>query len=223
VQAIVFDFDGTLVDTETPELTVWQETFLSHGVEMPVGYWANLVGRGAEQEFERPAQLLARLTGKPFNGYEDVRVQIRAIIRNQPLRPGVQSLLNEAREAGLPCAVASSSPHAWVDPGVETRGIADRFQAIVCADDVERAKPFPDLFLAACRRLGTDPSETVAIEDSPNGLAAAKAAGLFAIATPNPVTANLNLSAADLVLPDLSHINLNGIRQALVQRKVRHG
>jgi len=222
VQALVFVFDGTLVDTETPELTVWQETFRSYGVEMPEGYWANLVGRGAEQEFERPAQLLSRLTGKAFDGYEDVRVKIRAIIRDQPLRPGVQALLDAAQKENIPCAVASSSPHAWVDPGLETRNIPDHFQAIVCADDVPRAKPFPDLFLEACRRLNADPSQAVAIEDSTNGLAAAKAAGLFAIVTPNPVTAGFDFSAADLVLPDLSHIDLKRIRQALVQRKLRH-
>ncbi|RYG21982.1 HAD family hydrolase, partial [bacterium] len=173
-------------------------------------------GRGS------PAQLLSRLTGQNFLGYEDVRVKIRAIIRDQPLRPGTQALLDEAQRANIPCAVASSSLHAWVDPGLQTRGIDDHFEAVVCADDVPRAKPFPDLFLEACRLLNTDPEETVAIEDSANGLAAAKAAGLFTIVTPNPVTQNLDFSTADLVLPDLSHFDLNGIRQALVQRKLRH-
>ena len=214
VQALVFDFDGTLVDTETPELTVWRETFAAHGVELPAGYWSNIVGRGAEQEFERPAALLERLTGKPYRLDGDRHDRTMAMIQAAPLRPGVLSLLQEARAADIPCAVASSSKHPWVDPGLRSRGIDGYFQAVVCADDVARAKPWPDLFLEACRRLGSEPSKTIAIEDSPNGLAAAKAAGLFALVTPNPVTQDLDLSAAALILPDLTHTSL----QALVQR-----
>ena len=221
MQALVFDYDGTLVDTETPELTAWQATFEDHGVAMPEGYWGNVVGRGAEQEFERPAALLGRLTGRP---YEDDRVRherTMALIAAAPLRPGVLSLLEEARVQGVPCAVCSSSRHAWVEPGLAGRGVLGRFEAIVCADDVSRAKPFPDLYLEVCRRLGTDPAQTVAIEDSTNGLAAAVAAGLFAVATPNPVTRSLDLTAADLIVDDLSAVRLADLRQALVQRRDR--
>lgn len=214
MQALVFDFDGTLVDTETPELAVWRETFALNGAEFPAGYWSTIVGRGAEQEFERPKALLERLTGRPFEGDALRHDRTMALIDAAPLRPGVLALLDEARERGVPCAVASSSRHAWVEPRLRQRGILERFATVVCADDVARAKPFPDLYLEACRRLGTDPAKTVAIEDSPNGLAAARAAGLFAVATPNPTTADLDLSAAHLVLPDLTHTSL----EALVQR-----
>lgn len=219
MQALVFDFDGTLVDTETPELAVWQETFAAYGVAMPEGYWSNLVGRGAEQEFERPAQLLERLTGHVFERDQARHTRTMSLIHEAPLRPGVLSLLDEAREAGILCAVASSSKHPWVDPGLGRRGILDRFDAIVCADDVARAKPFPDLFLEACRRLGSEPAHTVAIEDSPNGLAAAVAAGLFSVVTPNPVTEKLDLTAADVRIDDLSKARLADIEQALVQRR----
>ncbi len=221
MQALVFDYDGTLVDTETPELTVWQETFAAHGAAMPEGYWGNVVGRGAEQEFERPAALLERLTGRP---YQDDRLRhdrTMAMIDAATLRPGVLSLLEEARKAGVPCAACSSSRHAWVDPGLQRRDVFDLFATTVCADDVARAKPFPDLYLEVCRRLGTDPAQTVAIEDSTNGLAAAVAAGMFAVATPNPVTRSLDLSAADLVVDDLSTVRLADLRQALVQRRER--
>lgn len=214
MQALVFDFDGTLVDTETPELLVWQETFAAHGVALPPGYWSNIVGRGAEQEFERPAQLFERLTGKPFAFDAQRHARTMEMIHAAPLRPGVVALLEEAQAAGIPCAVCSSSRHAWVDPGLRSRGVFERFVTTICADDVTRAKPFPDLYQEACRRLGTVPAQTVAIEDSPNGLTAAKAAGLFAVATPNPVTRDLDLSAADLIVPDLSNMGLD----ALVQR-----
>lgn len=216
MQALVFDFDGTLVDTETPELTVWKETFAAYGVELPEGYWSNIVGRGAEQEFERPAALLERLTGKLY-GFDGQRhARTIAMIHAAPLRPGVRALLDEAQAAGTPCAVASSSKHPWVDPGLRDRGVFERFATVVCADDVARAKPFPDLYLEACRRLGVEPAKAIAIEDSPNGLAAAKAAGLFAVATPNSVTEGLDLSAADLILPDLSAATLKSLL-ALVQ------
>ena len=215
MQALVFDFDGTLVDTETPELIVWQETFAAYGVELPEGYWSNIVGRGAEQEFERPAALLERLTGKAYEYDGQRHARTMAMIQAAPLRPGVLSLLQEAREAGVPCAVASSSKHQWVDPSLHRRDIFDYFATTVCADDVARAKPWPDLFLEACLRLGSEPAQTIAIEDSPNGLLAAKAAGLFALVTPNPATQDLDLSAADLILPDLTHISLQAL---LVQR-----
>lgn len=214
MQALVFDFDGTLVDTETPEYTIWTEIFESHGVRMPEDYWGSMIGRGAEQEFERPAQLLERLCGVPFRDSEYRHERIMELIDREPLRPGVGALLDEAREKGLPCAVASSSPHAWVDRELDKRGVLGRFDFVACADDVSRAKPFPDLFLLACRELGAEPSATVAIEDTPNGLAAAKAAGLFAVVTPNPVTRSLDLSAADLRIDDLDGWSLSDIDRA---------
>ena len=223
MQALVFDFDGTLVDTETPEFEVWQEVFAEHGVAMPEGFWSNLVGRGAEQEVERPRALLERLTGRPFEGDRLRHDRTMAMIRQAPLRPGVLALLDAADSEGLPCAVASSSRHDWVDPGLGSRNVAHRFETVLCADDVVRAKPFPDLYLEACRRLDADPEWTVALEDSPNGLAAAKSAGLFAVATPNPATRDLDLAAADLLVEDLTAVTLDALRQALVQRKHPHG
>lgn len=215
----MFDFDGTLVDTETPELVAWQEAFAAHGVRMPEGYWNDLVGRGAEQEFERPAALLGRLTGRPYRDDGQRHARTMAAIHAAPLRPGVLALLQEAQAAGLPCAVCSSSPHSWVEPGLALRDAQGFFQTVVCAGDVPRAKPFPDLYLEACRRLGTEPAQTVALEDSRNGLAAAAAAGLFAVVTPNPVTEGMDLSAADLRVDDLAKVRLADLERALVQRR----
>ena len=222
MQALVFDFDGTLVDTETPELAVWTEIFDRQGVSMPEGYWGGLIGRGAEQEFERPADLLERLCGVPFRGAEARHARIMAMIDAEPLRPGTRALVEAARARGIPVGVASSSTHAWVEPELEKRGVLDLFDGVFCADDVAHAKPFPDLYLLACRTLGGEFSESVAIEDTPNGIAAAKAAGLFAVATPNSVTQGLDLSRADLRIDDLSAWSLADLDQALVQRKGDH-
>ncbi len=224
MQALVFDFDGTLVDTETPEFTVWTDIFASHSVRMPDCYWGSMIGRGAEQEFERPAELLERLCGVPFRDSEARHLRIMELIDRERLRPGTEALIKEANERGIPCGVASSSSHRWVDRELDRRGVLHLFDFVACADDVERAKPFPDLYLLACQELSTKPEETIAIEDTPNGLAAAKAAGLFAVVTPNPVTQALDLAAADLRVDDLSRWNLADLGRAhedwlLVQRE----
>jgi HAD superfamily hydrolase (TIGR01509 family) len=211
VRALVFDFDGLILDTETPEFTVWNQIFAEHGVEMPSDYWIQVIGRGAEQQIERPPELLTRLTGS-YVETESARLERRGrileLIQREQARPGVVSLLDQAREAGVPAAIASSSRHEWVDGFVDRLGLLDRFQAILCADDVQRAKPFPDLYLLACERLQAEPTHSIALEDSPNGIAAAKSAGLFTIAVPNSVTANLDLSAADLRIDDLSTVQI---------------
>ncbi|HWD39843.1 MAG TPA: HAD-IA family hydrolase [Fimbriimonas sp.] len=215
MRALVFDFDGLILDTETPEFTVWTETFHSYGVEMPPDYWTDVIGRGAEQEIERPPQLLFRLTGAEEvltpTFYEELRVRIRAAIELEQVRPGVERLLWEAKEAGMGLGVASSSKHIWVDKYLKKLGLFERFDHVVCADDVHRAKPFPDLYLQCCSQLGVSSDAAVALEDSPNGLAAAKAAGLFAVVVPNSVTARLDLSAADLRVDSLETTGLEGL------------
>jgi HAD superfamily hydrolase (TIGR01509 family) len=120
-----------------------------------------------------------------------------AAINAQPPRPGIVALLDDARACGLKIGVASSSKHAWVDGHLARLGLSDRFDAITCADDVARAKPFPDLYVKACERLNVDVKEAVAIEDSPNGIAAARAAGVFVTTYPNTLTRYLDVSAAD--------------------------
>jgi HAD superfamily hydrolase (TIGR01509 family) len=214
VRALFFDFDGLILDTETPELDAWTSIFRENGVEMPVDYWANTVGRGADQITERPVELLERLTGKTFDheatlkAYNDLRMA--RIYAEKPL-PGVLDLLTEAREAGVPCAVVSSSKHAWVDGHLERLGMTHWFQHTVCAGDVPRAKPFPDLYLEALRLFGIGPADAIALEDSANGARAAVDAGIFVIAVPNPVTRSLDLSHANVILPSLQGITLGAI------------
>ncbi len=221
MRALVFDFDGLILDTETPEFQVWTEVFAEHGVEMPPGYWTQIIGRGAEQEIERPPQLLARLTGLTLDTQalrEERRRRILAKIEGEEIRPGILRLLQEAEEAGVKLAVASSSRHEWVDGFLGRLDLLGRFEHVVCAGDAPRAKPFPDLYLLACERLGVPPSEALALEDSPNGIAAAKAAGLFTVAVPNSVTILLDLSAADARIDDLSLMRLKDLEKVFSAR-----
>jgi HAD superfamily hydrolase (TIGR01509 family) len=214
VQAIIFDFDGLILDTETPEFEVWSETFRFYGVEMPPNYWTEVIGRGAEQEIERPPELLHRMAPSFPNTpetFEAIRRKIRERIACERARPGIVRMLDQARDRRLPLAVASSSRHVWVDGFLTRLGLADRFQAVCCADDVTRAKPFPDLYLLACQRLNVRPSNAVALEDSPNGIAAAKAAGLYTVAVPNSVTSRLDLSAANRIVANLEDESLESL------------
>lgn len=216
MKALIFDFDGLILDTETPELATWQEIYAEHGVEMPLGYWGGLVGRGVNEEYERPAELLARLTGKPVmtsQEHQVIRDRIIAKIDCLSARPGVTELLDECQSQRFPIAVASSSKHIWVDTHLIRLGLYDHFQAIVCADDVERGKPFPDLYLAACKALDVLPSDALALEDSRNGITAALAAKMRVAVIPNPVTESLDLSQATYRFPTFEGLTLARLRE----------
>jgi len=221
LRALLIDFDGTIVDTESPETFLWEETFRSYGVEFPAAYFTWAVGRGADEIVERPLDILVRLLSAEgrlphdFAGMEiesEYRRRRLAAIEAEPIRPGILELLQEAQAEGIPCAVVSSSRHDWVDGHLARRNLAGYFTLTVCADDAERAKPWPDLYQLACRRLAITPQQAVAIEDSPNGVRAAVDAGLFAIAVPNPLTKDLDLSHASIRVETLAGISLDQIR-----------
>ena len=132
----------------------------------------------------------------------------------QQLLPGVERYLAEARRLGLKTAIASSSRSNWVMDHLERFGIDEHFDAILCREDVSRTKPDPELYQKALERLSVPAAETIAFEDSANGIRAAKAAGLFCVAVPNPLTADLDLTDADLQLESLEAVTL----PALVKR-----
>ena len=119
------------------------------------------------------------------------------MIYAEPPRRGVVPLLKEAKTLGIRLGVASSSKHWWVDGHLERLGLKMYFDHVVFADDVLRAKPYPDLYLKAASLLKVGTDEVIALEDSPNGIASAVAAGIFVVAIPNAQTASLDLSAAN--------------------------
>jgi putative hydrolase of the HAD superfamily len=118
--------------------------------------------------------------------------------------------LHEAKRFGLKLAIASSSPHSWVDTHAKRLGIFDYFDMVICADDVAagRTKPNPDLFLLALDQLRVRKDEAIVFEDSPNGVKAAKSAGIFVVAVPNPVTSLLSIENANLTLTSLTDLSL---------------
>jgi HAD superfamily hydrolase (TIGR01509 family) len=204
VRALVFDFDGLILDTETCEFTSVQEEFEVHGVELPMDEWLEIVGRGDNRHW---CDWLEEVVGEPVDRdvvIERRRVRHHALIAEQVLRPGVLDLLDEARRARVAVTVASSSPRAWVEGHLRRLGIREHFHAVRCVEDVAHAKPAPDLFLAALEAVGVVPSQAIAFEDSHNGSRAAKAAGIYTVVVPNDLTRQQTFDHVDLVLDSLA-------------------
>jgi HAD superfamily hydrolase (TIGR01509 family) len=209
IRALVFDFDGLILETETPAYETWAEIYREHGHELPLDRWFDYIGR--EGGFFNAADHLAALVGE---GFDIEGTQARRDARKTELiaaldvMAGVREYVADAKRLGLRLAVASSSSRAWVLGHLERLGLRAQWDAVRTREDVARTKPAPDLYLAAVKALGVAPHETVAFEDSMNGIAAAKDAGLLCVAVPNGLTAGMDLSRADLRLASLAETPL---------------
>jgi len=208
IRAIIFDFDGLILDTEEPVLRSWVEVYEEHGEQLPYEQWVEIVG--STTIGFHPQRHLEKLLGRPLpQEVLDRRIGRRTeFIQAKQLLPGVLEHIEEARSLGLKLGVASSSTTEWVKGHLARLGILDRFHCIRCRDDVVAAKPAPDLYLAVLECLEVTAAEAFAIEDSPNGITAAKQAGLRCVAIPNAITAGLDLSRADVLLGSLSEVTL---------------
>jgi putative hydrolase of the HAD superfamily len=208
--AVVFDFDGVLIDSETPEYESHRRIFERCGIVLTTDEWCDQIGAWAEGHDERWfKELCARSANAPDRDayHAEKRRIFDEVAPVEPMR-GVGALLAEIRDAGIPAAIASSSPASWVMRASERLGIRAFFQAIVSGDDVTRRKPAPDVYLEAARRLGVDPMRAVAIEDSGPGIAAAHAAGMKTVAIPHWLTAKHDLSRADLRVAHAGELTL---------------
>jgi HAD superfamily hydrolase (TIGR01509 family) len=211
VIAVVFDFDGVLVDTEPLHLAAFQEAFVPRGWALDdASYAARYLGYddldlirtfaddhgfplGADEVDE-----LARRKGQAFRS---------RLSPADVLYPGAAACVARLA-ARFPLAIASGSLHAEIVHILEGAGLRAPFRAIVGADDVERSKPAPDSYVRAAALLGVPPDRAVAVEDSPWGLEAARAAGLrtIAVTTTSPAA---SLAAADRVLPGLGDLTVD--------------
>jgi HAD superfamily hydrolase (TIGR01509 family) len=215
IRAIVFDFDGLILDTEEPVYQSWVEVYREHGEELPFERWVEIVG-STTINFHPQHHLEERLGRSLTQEVLDRRVERRTeLVLAQRLLPGVVQHIESAKAMGLKLGVASSSTRDWVQGHLERLGILDRFDCLRCRDDVANAKPEPDLYVAVIECLGVHASEAIAIEDSPNGVLAAKRAGLRCVAIPNSITARLDLGQADLILGSLADVTLAGLLSKL--------
>ena len=224
IEAIVFDFDGLIIDTETPEFDTWQEVFESYGVLLEREVWEWAIGRH-NSDFNIYKHL-AELCGQPIEP-EEVRPRRRRryleLVDQNPVLPGVEDYLDTAKAMGMKLAVASSSAPDWAEGNLKSRELLHHFEFVLDAGDVEHAKPAPDLYTMAVDMLGVRPENALAIEDSMNGLTAAKAAGLYCVVVPNPMTERMKFDAADMRLASLASLPLDALLAELDDRDRLNG
>ena len=208
LKAALFDFDGLILPTEEAEFEAWNRVYAEYGQTLGWEEWSVCIGTaGAFDPIGRLEQLAGRRLDR---GATDARRRAinKALNDAGAVLPGVVERLAEGRALGLKLAVASSSEGAWVPEHLHARGLTHWFDAIVVRNASLPAKPDPALYLEALRVLGVRADEAVAFEDSMNGIRAAKAARIFTVAVPNPMTERLDLSAADLRVASLASMTL---------------
>ena len=206
IHALIFDFDGLILDTETPLIDSFADVHANHGVPFDRSALIYSVGR-ADYAFD------------PWHGFSphadraaleiERRARKDALLLQQPILPGVVALLDAARARHLRVGLASNSEHTWVDPNLARLGLLDRFEFLACRGDTPSPKPEPDLYKLVLNRFGLRGHEAIAFEDSHAGTLAAKRANLWVVAVPNPSTAHHDLSPADLKLGSLAEVTLD--------------
>jgi HAD superfamily hydrolase (TIGR01509 family) len=217
IDAVILDFDGLIVDTETPIYEAWKGAYEARGHSLGLDLWQHSLG--THGGFDAHAHLES-LVGETLSR-EELRREVRAtsdrLCEPQPLLPGVEPLLRDARDRGLGRAVASSSSCGWVEGWLRRHGIRDLLDVVVARDDVTQVKPDPELFLLAARRLEVAPERCVVFEDSPNGMRAALAAGMRCVAVPNALTRALARPEVDLVMSSLDERPLSEVLEAVAR------
>ncbi|GGB66598.1 HAD family hydrolase [Fictibacillus barbaricus] len=215
IKALVFDFDGTILDTETQHYHAFQELYREHGSDLPLEVWGECIG--THSDFN-PYEYLEKQIKKKLD-HEELRAKkterVLALISEQKPLPGIEDYLKAAKDLGLKVGLASSSSRKWVEEHLNRIGFLHHFEIIKTADDVENVKPDPALYLEAVKALGVKPHEAIAFEDSVNGSAAAKKAGLYCVAIPNPVTKHMKFNDVDHQMETMAELELAAlIRQA---------
>lgn len=212
VKAFIFDFDGLIVDTETPWYYAFRDIYEEHGVELGLELWSKNVGTSFE-EFH-PFLYLEQVLQQKID-HEHIKLlseqKYEAYLGQAAILPGVYELLQSAREKGIQLAVASSSTRDWVHGYLQKLGIFDYFTVVHTSEDVKRVKPDPELYLLALQSLGVEASEAIVFEDSPNGLKAANAAGIRCIIVPNEVTRGLEFTMHERRLSSLAEMDMEAL------------
>jgi HAD superfamily hydrolase (TIGR01509 family) len=219
IKAVFFDFDGVLWDSEVAALDSWRETYAWYGQDLRLDPFATRVGTVGGTD------LVAELERLVGTSLDREAVELRRwqrkmeLVRELKPRPGILDYIAEARRRGLAVAIVSTDDTEWIMTGLTILGLSDAFDFIECAEgDKSRAKPSPALYLSALERLALSAEEAIAIEDSPNGIHAAKAAGLFCVGYANAVTRPLDLTEADVVVDSLDNLPLSDVLAATAVR-----
>lgn len=208
IRALVFDFDGLILDTETPLIDAYARVHAAHGVAFDRALFLRCVGHAdftfdPWRDFSPDADRAALETER--------RSCKDALMLAQPILPGVVTLIDSARARDFRIGLASNSDHAWVDAHLARLGLLERFEFIACREDAPSPKPEPDLYRHVLNRFGLRGHEAIAFEDSHAGSLAAKRANLWAVAVPNESTAHHDFAHVDLRVGTLAEVTLEGL------------
>jgi HAD superfamily hydrolase (TIGR01509 family) len=209
--AVIFDFDGVILDSETPEFEAHRQIFARHGLDLTMDEWCGCVGLWQSVNWFDVLTTRGQTTLSREAFVAEKRRIAREVVQMEPL-PGIRELLDGLAARRIPTAVASTSPARWVLPAADELGIRQYFTTIVTGDDVERRKPAPDIYVMAAARLGVLPSRCVAIEDTRPGLVAAKTAGMRVVVIPHLLTETHDLADADLRVSSAIELDLERLR-----------
>ena len=208
---LIFDFDGLILDTETVEVEIWNNLYAEVGLTFDMDAYIGVVGSNGPRSFD-PAQPLAEREGEK-RSFTQIRQDFRKLAYQyveeiEPL-PGVVELIRNAKLKGYLLAVGSSAASVWINTHLKRLGLLGEFDFVVTFDDVENAKPAPDIFLKVLERAGVSAENALVLEDSQNGILAAHRAGIRAIAVPNAITKIQDFSLATAVITSLVDFDPN--------------
>lgn len=210
IRAVIFDFDGTILDTEMPIYLAWLRTYQQHGQHLTIEEYSAAIG--TDYSVFDPRATLEQRTGRKLDWSaldKERRDYHLELVVTKEILPGIRSLMEEVKARGLQCAVASSSTTDWVDPHLRRLGLRHFVDLIVCADPPRRPKPTPDVYFHTLKELGISAEEAIAIEDSPNGVTAALAAGIPCIGVPNEMTSLFTFPAGTRRVDSLASLSLD--------------
>lgn len=212
IKAIIFDFDGLIVDTETPWFEAYREIYKQYDVELPLEIWAKCIGTSFD--VFNPLEFLEERAKCLINReviHKDTKELYTFLMKDQNIRPGVIDYIKEANVLGLKIGIASSSKRSWVDSYLDRFGLKDYFKTIHTSDDVSKVKPDPELYIKAINSLQVKGDEVIAFEDSLNGSIAAKGAGAFCVIVPNSVTSFMEFVNYDMRISSMEETSLRDV------------
>ncbi|MBO8178266.1 MAG: HAD family hydrolase [Bacillus sp. (in: Bacteria)] len=220
MKALVFDFDGLIVDTESLWFDVYKDVLVEYDCELKLEDFALSIGTKDDVLYER----LTKIARKPINRIEidrNTHERYQQQMSQLHLREGVNEYLKAAKELGLKIGLASSSSRYWVQGFLEKFNIKEYFEVVKTSDNVKKVKPDPELYLQAIQELGVKPYEALAFEDSKNGLIAATKAGLHCVIVPNSVTSFLDFSGHLHRLSSMEEIELKDLLHLIESKLVK--
>jgi HAD superfamily hydrolase (TIGR01509 family) len=222
IRAIIFDFDGLILETEEPTYQSWAEVYQSFGFSLPFSTWISNVGT-TQGDFNPQKELEHRVAGQvDWIIVEAWRKEIEnTLIEAQPLLPGAEQYLYDARRSGYLIGLASNSPTDWVQRHLARLGLLECFDCLCTSDFVQRIKPDPELYLNALAALKVEADEAIALEDSLIGVLAAKRAEIFCVAVPNPLLKGLIFNEADLQIQSLDEMPLEQLLEQILVIKTQ--